>query len=50
MNILSIIVIILFYFIVKYVFRIISFFVILKMLQQLQINMRKSKKKGGEKK
>jgi len=49
MNILSIIVIIFMYFLMKYLFRIGSFIVILKLAQKLQINIRKNKiKRGGK--
>jgi hypothetical protein len=50
MSFLSIIVIIIFYFIIKYLFRFGTILVLLKLAQQLQINIRKNKIKRGSKK
>jgi hypothetical protein len=49
MNILSIFVVIIFYFFIKYLFRIFSFIVIMKVMKELQIKMRQSHIKGGKK-
>jgi ABC-type iron transport system FetAB permease component len=50
MNILSIFVVILIYFLIKYIFRLLSIVAILKIIQQMQINIRKNFIKKGVKK
>lgn len=50
MNILSIFIVILIYFLIKYIFRLLSIVAILKIIQQMQINIRKNFIKKGVKK
>ena len=50
MNILSIFVVILIYFLIKYIFRLLSIVAIFKIIQQMQINIRKNFIKKGVKK
>jgi uncharacterized membrane protein len=49
MNILSIFAVILFYFFIKYLFRIISIGIIIKMIQKLKVIKGKNNKKRGDK-